>query len=190
MPRSIEFQYHDPLDLIWLRVAADFGMTIVRSDEVFASWDGDSRLTLGTSATLDADDCLAQMVLHELCHAFVEGPAAWQEIDWGLRMDVAAQRVHELACMRLQAAITAPFGLRPMLAPTTNLRWYYDSLPDDPLAADPDDEEAIRLAKFGYEAAHQDKRLLQGLQLTSDLAKTIGSIAPADSLWSQPTSAR
>ena len=34
--------------------------------------------------TLDEDDSLAQIVLHELCHALVEGPESLTKEDWGL----------------------------------------------------------------------------------------------------------
>ncbi|MGB0679816.1 MAG: YkgJ family cysteine cluster protein, partial [Polyangiales bacterium] len=75
--RVVQSCYRDPLDLIWLRAAQACGLSIARSDAAFASYDGQGVLRLGTAASLDADDCLAQMILHELCHGWVEGPEAW-----------------------------------------------------------------------------------------------------------------
>ena len=40
-------------------------------------------LRLG-GAQLDADDSLAQLVLHEICHLLVQGPAHRDQNDWGL----------------------------------------------------------------------------------------------------------
>ncbi|NLY95693.1 MAG: YkgJ family cysteine cluster protein, partial [Myxococcales bacterium] len=67
--RTPRHAYVDPLDAIWLAVARAFGLRVERSDEVYASTDGEGTLTLGTRETLDPDDCLAQMIFHELCHA-------------------------------------------------------------------------------------------------------------------------
>jgi hypothetical protein len=69
--RKIDRKYSDPVDLIWLHAAAEMGMRIERSAEVNASWNGAGVLTIGTPETLDPDDCLAQMILHESCHASV-----------------------------------------------------------------------------------------------------------------------
>ena len=60
--REIHRTYTDPLELIWLATASRLGIEVERSDEVFASWDGTSVLTLSNDAELDRDDCLAQMI--------------------------------------------------------------------------------------------------------------------------------
>ncbi len=86
--RLITKRYQDPLDLIWIQTAGQLGIEIQRDPHVFAAWDGQQVLRIGTVETLDADDCLAQMIFHELCHALVEGPAAFQIEDWGLSNDV------------------------------------------------------------------------------------------------------
>ncbi|MEO8498520.1 MAG: YkgJ family cysteine cluster protein, partial [Planctomycetota bacterium] len=85
--RTIRVTYQDPLDLIWIQAARSLGVIVERNPDVFASWDGAGVLRIGTAETLDADDSLAQMILHELCHLLVEGPEAIQLPDWGLEND-------------------------------------------------------------------------------------------------------
>lgn len=187
MPRSITSRYDDPLDLIWLKCAGDFGMNIERSHEVFASWNGHDTLTLGLADTLDADDCLAQMVLHECCHAIAEGPESWHKVDWGLRMDRPEQRIRELVCLRIQAAITRPFGLTDMLGSTTNLRSYYDSLPANPLAIDINDP-AADMARAAFESPANETlivRLQTALKKTRQLADLIQEDSDPRSIWSR-----
>ena len=70
-PRGV--RYRDPLDAIWTSALRRIGFGLRRSAEVFASVQ-DGVLLLGVPKTLDADDCLAQMILHELCHSLVQGP--------------------------------------------------------------------------------------------------------------------
>ena len=74
--RTITHRYDDPLDLLWLETARAIGLRVTRSAEVFAATDGRGTLTVGEASTLDADDCLAQMIFHELCHSLVQGPRA------------------------------------------------------------------------------------------------------------------
>jgi hypothetical protein len=133
--RPITKTYDDPLNLIWLHAAAHMGMRVERSPEVNASWDGAGVLTIGTPETLDPDDSLAQMILHETCHALVEGPESLTQLDWGLPNMGRENRVHEHACLRLQAALADQVGMRQFFAATTMFRAYYDALPADPLAA-------------------------------------------------------
>ena len=75
---------------------------VERSTEVFASWNGKGVLYVGTPSTLDADDSLAQLIFHEMCHFLVEGSEAWTRPDWGL---THAGVIHEYACLRLQATL-------------------------------------------------------------------------------------
>ena len=63
--------------------------------------------------------------------------------DWGLD-NVPEHVVREHACLRLQAEIASPFGLRAAMAPTTPYRAYYDALPESPLA--PGSDPAIAIA--------------------------------------------
>jgi hypothetical protein len=186
MSRPVEVRYDDPLALIWRRTAERLGMRLVTSEAIHASWDGAGTLSLGAGADLDADDCPAQLVLHELCHALVEGPQAFSRPDWGLcnRDDRDLPREH--ACHRLQAALADRHGLRHMLAPTTEHRTYYDGLPADPLA--PGDDPAIGPAREGFARASQDpwaEALEQALAATSALARTLAPFAGPGSLWSR-----
>lgn len=131
--RIVRRRYVDPLDAVWLRAAADVGLRVVRAPDAFASTDGRGKLVLGSAETLDADDCLAQMIFHELCHALVQGPASFAEVDWGLDNETERDVVREHACLRVQAVLLGPLDLRVALAPTTDFRAWYDALPDDPL---------------------------------------------------------
>ncbi len=148
---SRELPYIDPVDQIWLCCARRLGMTVRRSDEVFASWDGVDTLTISTPDGFDPDDSLAQMIFHELCHALVEAPEGMTKTDWGLENIDQRDLVREHACHRLQAAVLAPHGLRTLLGPTTDHRPYYDDLPPDPLADGED--PAIGIARQGYRNA-------------------------------------
>ena len=149
--RRIEHRYLDPLDQIWLTTAQRIGLTIERGDDVYASTDGHRTLRIGAAPTLDADDSLAQMIFHELCHSLVEGPESFARPDWGLDNTGARDELREHACLRLQAHLAARHGLRRFLAPTTDYRAYWDLLPADPLA--PRRDPAVTAAVFGAQRA-------------------------------------
>ncbi len=185
MARTIAAHYADPLDLLWLHAAAQAGMNVVRTNAVYAAWDGAGTLSLDDGADFDDDDSLAQLILHEMCHALVEGPEAWQLPDFGLCNHDDRHLVREHACHRLQAALTGPWGLRAMLAVTTEHRPYYDGLPDDPLA-DHGDDPAIEPARTGWTRASAEpwsSLLQQALSGTARLARIVAPVAPVDSLW-------
>ena len=130
--RTPQHTYLDPLDAIWLTVADRIGFRVERSAEVYASTDGKGVMTIGAPSTLDPDDCLAQMILHELCHSLIEGTDSLAVPDFGLDNESERDVVREHACLRLQAWLTEEHGLRHVLAPTTDFRSYYDGLPEDP----------------------------------------------------------
>lgn len=127
--RTIHSEYQDPLDAIWLETCRRWGWKVIRSDQVFAAWDGLGTLTIGTADTLDPDDSLAQLILHEFCHAMVEGPSSWGLPDWGLDITDRSQLAHEHAALILQAVVSDAFGLRTFFGSTTDARRYYDRLP-------------------------------------------------------------
>jgi hypothetical protein len=133
------------VDEIWRRTAAEIGFRVVRTHDAYATSDGRGVIAIGADETLDADDALAQLVFHELCHAITEGEGARERPDWGLD-NVAAHAVREHACLRVQAALAGRFGLRASMRPTTEYRGYYAALPDDPLAADADPAAALAAA--------------------------------------------
>ena len=182
--RTITKHYSDPLDLVWIHAARQMGMHVVRDPEVFASWDGAGTLRIGAAETLDADDSLAQMVFHEICHALVEGPDAFDQEDWGLHPDVEVGAVHEHACLRLQSALSDRHGLREFFAATTDFRTYFDKIGENPLSGTSD--PAIVLAQTAFERATTgpwSDALENALRQTRLIAEVVAELAPQDSIW-------
>ncbi|MBT6179163.1 MAG: hypothetical protein HOI23_18105 [Deltaproteobacteria bacterium] len=149
--RPITKIYQDPLDLIWTNTAKQLGMKLTRSSEVFAAWDGKETLTIGSPEDLDADDSLAQMIFHEICHAIVQGPGSMSQENWGLNNTDGRDDLREMACIRLQAALAENFGLKEFFAVTTDWRSYHDSLPSNPLTGD--DDPALEIALEAHRRA-------------------------------------
>jgi len=184
--RVIEARYDDPLDLVWLFCAKRLGMTVVRSREVFAAWDGKGTLTIADERDFDPDDCLAQLIFHEICHALVAGPEALTQVDWGLCNRDDRDIASEFATHRLQAALADPHGLRAFMGPTTEHRTYYDGLGRDALAGPVDDEVVIAAAQAGWERALSgpwSEPVDYALAATAAMAKALGAAAPEGSLW-------
>jgi len=128
--------YQDPLARIWLTCAARVGFTVIRSRDAYASSDGQGRLLIATEDQFDPDDNLGQIILHELCHALVEGEAGERALDWGLDNTRMGNPWREHACLRLQAWLADSVGLRDFFAPTTDFRvTFWASLPANPFAA-------------------------------------------------------
>jgi hypothetical protein len=186
MPRrSIVHRYEDPVDLIWLQAAKDLGLDVQRSTDAYAAYDGKGTLTISVAAEFDADDSLAQMIFHEICHWLVSGLRAKELPDWGLSNTSRRDLVYEYACHRLQAALAAPFGLRDFMAVTTTWRPYWDALPANPLQDG--DDPAIPIAQAGYRLAQSapfHDVLTRSLAATAAIADAVRGIAPATSLWS------
>lgn len=182
--RKIDYIYDDPLSVIWVQTAMHLGVTIRRDDTVFASWDGNGTLTIGTDDTLDPDDSLAQMIFHEICHALTEGPEAFRLPDWGLDNDREDHIVREHACLRLQAKLAGDHGLRNFLATTTDFRSYYDNLPNDPLADS--DDPAIPLARAAWQRATEGlwaAKLREALARTATIRDLVNDVAGEQSIW-------
>src|SRR5437868_3351770 len=116
------------IERIWTTAAAEIGFEVVRTSDAYASSDGAGRILIGVDELLDDDDAVAQLVFHELCHALCEGPERARLPDWGLDNTGAesAHVAHEHACLRLQVHLTAPYGLRDLMSPTTEYRAYHD----------------------------------------------------------------
>ncbi len=183
--RQVDITYQDPLNVVWLAAADAIGIQVVRDPEVFAAWDGAGVLRIGTSNTLDQDDNLAQMILHEFCHALIAGPESMGQPDWGLDYETTEHQLFEHATLRLQAVLADLFGLRQFLAATTDFRDYYDRLPADPLAGG--DDPAIGLAQQGLERARHEPwstPLAQALAATRELARVVAPFANQATLWS------
>jgi len=139
LPRQATHRYRDPLEIVWSTCAERIGFGIVRSGGVYASFDGKGNIVIGDESTLDPDDCLAQMILHELCHALIEGEEGETRVDWGLDNTSSRDLVREQACLRLQAFLADSVGLREFLAPTTQFRVsLWSRLGEDPFSAAPE----------------------------------------------------
>ncbi|MBX3182010.1 MAG: YkgJ family cysteine cluster protein [Polyangiaceae bacterium] len=185
--RRVDQRYRDPLELIWLGLAERLGLRIERSDAVFASYDGDGALTLCRSEHFDADDSLAQLIFHEVCHALVAGQGGLERADWGMGQDDAADFVQEHACHRLQARLAGDYGLRRFFAVTTDHRPHWDALPLDPLRSrSAADDAAVDLARLAYHRALTgpwSEHLTDALRATRAVALAVSPYAPQGSLW-------
>lgn len=144
-PRAPTHRYADPLDELWIGAARRLGLAVRRSDDAYAAYDGAGTLVIARG-DLDADDSVAQMVFHELCHALVAGPGAASQRDWGLDNLDESDPLLEHACHRLQAALADRHGLRAFLAVTTDHRPHWDRLPEQPLLGDEPSAERAREA--------------------------------------------
>lgn len=187
MERIPRHSYLDPLNAIWLTVADRIGFQVERSTEVYASTDGKGVMTIGDPSTLDPDDCLAQMILHELCHSLIEGAQSLTVPDFGLDNESEQDVVREHACLRLQAWLTDKHGLRRVLAPTTDFRSYYDALPEDPFAEQGDPASA--LAKRGAARSEQAPwapHLQEGLEATAQVLKVASELGAQDPRSDKP----
>jgi hypothetical protein len=187
MQREHRHTYLDPLDAIWLTVAHRIGFRVERSAEVYASTDGAGVMTIGEPSTLDPDDCLAQMILHELCHSLVEGAESLGVPDFGLNNESERDLMREHACLRLQAWLTGKHGLRRALAPTTDYRSYYDQLPEDPFADGSDPATAAaKLGALRSEQAPWAPHLQAGLVATAKIMKVTSELGACDPARAKP----
>jgi hypothetical protein len=132
------------IDDIWIACAARLGFRVIRTADAYATADGRGDIGIGTRETLDREDSLAQLVMHELCHALVQGEDALSRPDWGLDNTSDRDDARELACLRLQAHLAADHGLRLLMAPTTPWRSGYMELPVDALSGD---DASVALAR-------------------------------------------
>lgn len=153
--RPVLSRYLDPVELIWIATARRLGLHIRRNPAIFSATDGTGLMEFGPREHLDADDCLAQMIFHELCHWITNGEETFHQRDWGFALD-AELDWREHSGLRLQAALADRYGLREILAPTSQFRRYYDLIPADPFEALPDwhcEELVVPLAREAYERA-------------------------------------
>ncbi|HXU65086.1 MAG TPA: YkgJ family cysteine cluster protein [Polyangia bacterium] len=170
------------IQAIWTAAAERLGLTVARSRDAYASSDGRGVLAIGADDLLDADDAVAQLIFHELCHAITEGDAALSLPDWGLE-NRPEHKLREHACLRFAAELADRFGLRSAMAPTTEYRAYYDALPADPLEESDDEAAAIargvrdRFQHSTWRAAIED-----ALAQTASLVRLEGA-HPAGFAW-------
>jgi len=190
MDRAVAHRYTDPVDAIWVNAARRLGIRIERASDAYAAYDGRGALTIAQPAQLDADDCLAQIVFHELCHALVAGDEALESTDWGLCNEDSRDLTSEHATHRVQAALADRYGLRGLMAVTTEHRAHWDALPDDPLAraSDPGQQPAVERALAAWLRSRKTpwrNVLYDALAATSAIAQAVRASAPVDSLWAQ-----
>jgi Fe-S-cluster containining protein len=157
------------IDAIWIEAVERVGFAVERSREVYAAADGRGRILIGVDEILDADDALGQLLFHELCHAIVEGEAAWRAPDWGLE-NVRSHHPREHACLRLGGVLADRFGLRSAMAPTTEYRGFYAALGPDPVSP-PDDASvlAARAALSWFERSRWKEPVHAALAATAAL---------------------
>lgn len=171
--RPIEARYLDPLDVVWLATARRLGLHVRRNPAIFSATDGTGLLELGPRDTLDADDCTAQMIFHEICHWVTNGLDTFHQRDWGFELD-AELDWREHACLRLQAAWAGAFGLRGQLAPTSQFREYYDRVPEDAFAPLDDGDREARVVGLAREAWARARGAPWGGPVDAALAATAG----------------
>src|SRR4051812_46758697 len=123
------------LDDIWLAAARKASVPVVRGGDAYVHFDG-RVLHLADDEHLDEDDTVAQLILHEMCHALVQGPERLRAPDWGMDNTTNDDEEREYAAVRLQAHLAGQHGLRHRLFPTTVVRPFFESLPDDAFAVD------------------------------------------------------
>lgn len=182
--RAATLQYQDPLDRVWTECALRVGLRLKRTEHAYATTDGKGLLEVSTDAGLDGDDCLAQMIFHELCHSLVQGDASFALPDWGLDNQSDRDVPQEHACLRLQALLSRPYGLGVVLAPTTDFRAFYDALGDDPLSND----ESSLLARRAAARSTSNRwapHLHEALKATEDIVRTAARYAGPLSLFAQ-----
>jgi hypothetical protein len=164
----------DAIERLWIAAAARVGLRVVRTPDAYATSDGRGTVAIGVGEALDVDDAVAQLVFHELCHAITQGEQNLGQPDWGLDNTSARDVVREHACLRLQAHLADAYGLRGLMAPTTEYRAYHDALPGAPLEAGDDPSIAIARAAAARAAAAPWAE-----PLTEALAATAAALARA-----------
>jgi hypothetical protein len=162
------------IERAWIDAAARLGLRVMRTADAYATSDGRGTIGIGVGAALDVDDAVAQLVFHELCHAITEGDANLAKPDWGLDNTSGRDVLREHACLRLQAHLADAYGLRALMAPTTEYRAYHDALPEAPLADG--DDPSIPIAR---EAAARAAAPPWAGPLADALAATVDEIARA-----------
>jgi hypothetical protein len=181
---------------VWVAAARRIGLRIVRTPDAYAAFDGRGTLAIGDDQTLDADDSLAQMILHELCHSLVEGEESFRVPDWGMAATEyggSPEDWREHACLRVQWVLTGRHGLRELFAPTTEFRTtFWDQLSGDVLADRTDRSTQAAIAGLRrVEHPPWAPGLTEALAATSRIALEVAKHASEpDVLWHRVTAPR
>jgi hypothetical protein len=184
VPREVSHRYVDPLAQIWLGAARRIGLRVERTPDAYAATDGRGTLAIGDDTALDADDSLAQMVFHELCHSLVEGEASFARPDWGMDNTGPDHDWREHACLRVQWLLAGRHGLRGLFAPTTEFRAFWDGFSGDVLADRRD--PSVPAAIAGVRRADQPPwapALGEALAATARIAADAARFASPGTLW-------
>lgn len=194
LARSVTHHYIDPLAQVWLAAARRIGLRVERTPDAYAATDGRGTLAIGTDATLDADDSVAQMIFHELCHSLVEGEDSFRLPDWGMDATERGGPDHdwrEHACLRTQWVLAGLYGLRGVFAPTTDFRTsFWVTLAGDVLGDRAD--RSTHAAIVAIRRADQPPwapALHEALAATARIAAVVAPTAQAPSLWALATPA-
>lgn len=185
VPREVTYRYVDPLAQVWVNAARRIGLRVVRTSDAYAATDGAGTLAIGDDAQLDADDSLAQMIFHELCHSLVEGEHSFHRADWGMDNTGPDHDWREHACLRVQWILAGRHGLRGLFAPTTDFRAFWDTLSGDVLAdrTDPSVQAAlVAIRRADREPWHP--HLATALLASATIAQAAAPSSPRDTLWS------
>lgn len=190
MGREVTQRYIDPLAQVWLGAARRIGLRVVRTADTYASTDGRGTLAIAVDAELDADDSLAQMIFHELCHSLVEGEESFTVPDWGMDNTGPDHDWREHACLRVQWVLTGRHGLRNLFAPTTEFRAFWNQLSGDVLAdrTDPSVQGAItalRRAATPPWAPALDEALVATARIAAEANRFVASLHASEPapLW-------
>ncbi len=190
MTREVRYRYVDPLAQIWVGAARRIGLAVERTPDAYAATDGRGVLAIAVDRDLDADDSVAQMVFHELCHSLVEGEDSFRRADWGMDNTSERDDWRERACLRVQWVLTGRHGLRTLFAPTTEFRAFWDTLSGDVLV-----DRAARSVQAAIVALRRaatppwapalDEALAATARIARDAARFAGDPKPGElpALW-------
>ncbi|MGE0400670.1 MAG: YkgJ family cysteine cluster protein [Kofleriaceae bacterium] len=187
MAREVTHRYVDPLAQVWLAAAREIGLRVVRTSDAYATTDGRGTLAIATIEGMDADDSLAQMIFHELCHSLVEGEDSFRAPDWGMDNTGPDHDFREHACLRVQWVLTGRHGLRAVFAPTTEFRTsFWSTLSGDVLADRTDPSVQLAVAALRRVSKPPWGPVLErALAASEQIARAAATIAPdPTSLWS------
>lgn len=148
-------------------------------------------MAIAIDADLDADDSLAQMIFHEICHSLVEGEGSFTAPDWGMDNTGPDHDWREHACLRTQWVLTGRHGLRGLFAPTTDFRAFWDTLSGDVLAdrTDPSVQRAIAALRRSDKppwAPHLPAALAATARIAAD-ASAFATPSTEPALWASVT---
>jgi hypothetical protein len=169
---------------VWVGAARRIGLRVIRTPDAYAATDGRGTLAIGDDKTLDADDSLAQMIFHELCHSLVEGEQSFTTPDWGMDNTGPDHDWREHACLRVQFVLTGRHGLRALFAPTTEFRAFWDRLSGDVLGDRTDRSTQAAIAAL-RRVSHPpwDPALTEALVATSRIAQEASRFSADDVLY-------